>query len=388
MRHPRRNEVYRDVGTEEHTPDDPEFIELIRIPFEDDSAVLLCSDGLTDQVTSTEILRAVTSAAGNPDGAIQELISAANRAGGKDNVSVLIAEAPLFGASSVEPSAAERAVPPGWFQGRSAMAVYGFFAGALLLAALQSRLGLLKTPGPPASPSASRVLVVGTGEGAQFSTIGDALSQARAGDTIDLQGGEYREQVRLRDGVNITSRVPHSAILRASPAAVGPAIIAENSKNIRITGLRILADDKLPLAIGIVLAGSDVEVDDCEIAGAGTGIEIRGNARPILRANSVHDSLNSGILISGDATPWLSHNEIARNGRNPHEPRPGVLISGAARPVLIGNVFADNGAQGVIIPPGMDSGPVAKFNFFLNGEPVGHTPPETARGAKQRRRRP
>ena len=28
MRHPRRNEVFRDVGSEEHAPDDPDFIEV------------------------------------------------------------------------------------------------------------------------------------------------------------------------------------------------------------------------------------------------------------------------------------------------------------------------------------------------------------------------
>src|SRR5437879_4366692 len=44
MRHPRRNEVYRDVGSEEHSPDDADFIEVLRIPFESDSALLLCSD--------------------------------------------------------------------------------------------------------------------------------------------------------------------------------------------------------------------------------------------------------------------------------------------------------------------------------------------------------
>src|SRR5689334_4904859 len=60
MRHPRRNEVYRDVGSEEHTPDDADFIESIRIPFEPDSALVLCSDGLSDQVTSAEILRIVS----------------------------------------------------------------------------------------------------------------------------------------------------------------------------------------------------------------------------------------------------------------------------------------------------------------------------------------
>jgi serine/threonine protein phosphatase PrpC len=30
MRHPRRNEVYRDVGSEPHAPDDPEFVDLSR----------------------------------------------------------------------------------------------------------------------------------------------------------------------------------------------------------------------------------------------------------------------------------------------------------------------------------------------------------------------
>ena len=52
MRHPRRNEVFRDVGSEEHTPDDADFIEVQRVPFEPDGALLLCSDGLSDQVPS------------------------------------------------------------------------------------------------------------------------------------------------------------------------------------------------------------------------------------------------------------------------------------------------------------------------------------------------
>ena len=143
--------------------------------------------------------------------------------------------------------------------------------------------------------------------------------------------------------------------------------------------LRILADEKLPLAIGILLTNSDVELEDCEIGGAQTGIEIRGTGRPVLRANSVHDSAGSGILISGDSTPWLSHNDIVRNGRNAREPHPGILVSGAARPVLVGNVFSENGAQGIVIPQGMDSAPILKFNFFPSGEPIGHAQPEAAR---------
>ena len=33
MRHPRRNEVYRDVGSEPHRPDDPGFIDVLRASF-------------------------------------------------------------------------------------------------------------------------------------------------------------------------------------------------------------------------------------------------------------------------------------------------------------------------------------------------------------------
>jgi len=397
MRHPRRNEVYRDVGTEEHTPDDAEFIELIRIPFEDDGALLLCSDGLSDQVTSNEILRAVTSHAGNPEAAIEELIDAANLAGGKDNVSILIAEGPTFAAGAVETAAAKKpAQSP--FAGRVAMfiyglialpALYGLFVGVLLLAGFDVHVRWQNTSPSETSVSPARVLVVGTTDGAQFSAIEDALSQARPGDTVEVLSGEYREQVRLRDGVNITSRVPHAAILRASAAATGvpAAIVAENIKHVRVTGLRVLADEKLPLAIGALVTNSDLELEDCEIGGAQTGIEIRGSGRPVLRANSIHDSGGTGILISGDATPWLSHNDLVRNGRNGREPHPGILVSGSARPVLVGNVFAENGAQGIVIPQGMDSAPILKFNFFPSGEPVGRAQPEAARSAQKQHRR-
>ena len=52
MRHPRRNEVYRDVGSEPHAPGDPEFVDMHEIPFDADDALLLCSDGLSDLVDS------------------------------------------------------------------------------------------------------------------------------------------------------------------------------------------------------------------------------------------------------------------------------------------------------------------------------------------------
>ena len=55
MRHARRNEIYRDVGSSERNPDDAGFIEMETFPMPSDGALLLCSDGLTDLVSSAEI---------------------------------------------------------------------------------------------------------------------------------------------------------------------------------------------------------------------------------------------------------------------------------------------------------------------------------------------
>ena len=50
MRHPRRNEIYKDLGSRSPGPDVAASILTGEAPFEPDAALLLCSDGLTDQV--------------------------------------------------------------------------------------------------------------------------------------------------------------------------------------------------------------------------------------------------------------------------------------------------------------------------------------------------
>src|SRR4051812_22534048 len=55
MSHPRRNEVFRDVGSSPHPADDEDFIEITECELPDDAAMLLCSDGLSDHLTSRRI---------------------------------------------------------------------------------------------------------------------------------------------------------------------------------------------------------------------------------------------------------------------------------------------------------------------------------------------
>jgi parallel beta-helix repeat protein len=333
MRHPRRNEVFRDVGSEEHAPEDADFIEVQRIPLEPDSALVLCSDGLSDQVASSQILRAVERNAGDPEAAVRELIGAANRAGGKDNVTVLVVEGDEFRAPTEKGG--------GLFTSRAALFVYGFL---MALAAAWFSRSLWQ---PPAVVVTPRVLTAGT-------SIAAALAEARPGDTVEVAGGEYREQVRLKSGVHLRSR--ESAILRAAPLSNGPAVVAEGIQDARISGFRILADRETPLSTGILLVNSAVEVDDVEVAGAEVGIEIRGSANPVLRGNSIHDCAREGVLILGASAAWLSHNTIQRNKGA------GLAARAGARPSLVGNLFEKNAVE---LPPEIPMDAVRERNFFV-----------------------
>jgi PPM family protein phosphatase len=371
MRHPRRNEVYRDVGSEEHAPEDPDFIEVQRIPFEPDGALLLCSDGLSDQVTSAEILRAVEENAGQPEEAIRELIDAANRAGGKDNVTALIVEGERFAATRPVVAAKPSSERTGNIAGsKPVIFFYGFVCASLILAGLHA-LGLLDTPRPPV-PDAPKTLLVGAGG---FPTIGEALAKARPGDTVEVSSGEYREQIRLVNGVTLKSRTPDIPILRAAelPPSPSTAILADGVKGARVSGFRILADAKAPLTAGVLIANSDLILEDTEIEGAAGGVEISGDSKPVLRANSIRDCRDAGIHISGSSTPWLLHNSIVHDGRH------GVVIEDPARAVLQGNTFADYIGDPVSMPAGMDRAAVMKFNFFIPAKSPARTRGGTAR---------
>ena len=108
MRHPRRNEVYRDVGSEPHQPGDADFVDIVTVPVEADAALLLCSDGLSDLVPSGTISAVATRFAADPSRVVQGLVEAANDAGGKDNVTAVFIEGERFGASAVAPVPAVR----------------------------------------------------------------------------------------------------------------------------------------------------------------------------------------------------------------------------------------------------------------------------------------
>jgi protein phosphatase len=84
--HPKKNIITRAIG------EDGNFqIDFFDVALNRGDIVLLCSDGLTNMVEDEQIFKVVHSCQTLPE-AGQKLIDAANRAGGTDNISVVLAK--------------------------------------------------------------------------------------------------------------------------------------------------------------------------------------------------------------------------------------------------------------------------------------------------------
>ena len=82
--HPQRNQIYRNLGEKPYVELD--IFNQMLLP---EDRLLLCSDGLWEMLTD-EAMEAILNASGSPQAACDELVQAANAAGGEDNISAIV----------------------------------------------------------------------------------------------------------------------------------------------------------------------------------------------------------------------------------------------------------------------------------------------------------
>src|SRR5206468_10714014 len=85
--HPHRNVLTRSLGT---APD--VAVDQLSVGLLDGDRLLLCTDGLTAMVAEDQ-MRAILEAEPDPQKAADRLVRAANRAGGVDNITVVVLDA-------------------------------------------------------------------------------------------------------------------------------------------------------------------------------------------------------------------------------------------------------------------------------------------------------
>lgn len=349
MHHPRRNEVYRDLGSTPHTPTDTEFVDIHSFALPSSAALLLCSDGLTDQVTASDIRHIIEHHAGDPELAARALVDAANEAGGKDNVTVVLVETKDYaGVSVAKPGQGSANHPSRWLWFLLGL----LMASALFVAArpywedstsgLKLRFGLVSAP---------RTWTVGPNG---IPTIGAALEGARPGDTIAVSPGDYHEDLHLRSGISVVSTALHGARILSPDVAV----FADNIHNTRFVGFDIPG----PGRVGIRIADSDLQVTDLRVSGMqNVGIEITGRGESVIQASELADNPGVGVSVRANARPRLDHNLIRHNGHGAAM-LPGILVEGSAAPTLFGNIIEESGAEQIWVSPSFHVGSLLTDN--------------------------
>jgi serine/threonine protein phosphatase PrpC len=359
MHHPRRNEVYRDVGSDLHQPDDPDFIDACEIAFEPDAALLLCSDGLTDLVSSGSLHDIVRRCAGQPDLVVKELIEAANAAGGKDNISVVYVEGERFAptdgwqARAVGGTTRRGAHPPVVEDGlkktsprrRRTNASRAIRLGAIALAAgiVAAAFGpwplgaMFQRPSNVAAGVPAATIAVGPTE-----SIARAVERAGAGSVVLVEPGEYRETLNLKNDVRVVSRIPRAATIRLSGTASegDAAVVAAGVAGAELAGFRIIGDAATPLGTGVLIRASQASLVDIEVTGAANAaVVVDGTSLAAMLASDIHD--NPGVALTIRSTSArLVHNTFVRNGTSERVRRSFVIDEGA-NPLFTGNVFQD-----------------------------------------------
>ena len=399
MNHPRRNEVYRDVGSEPHQPRDPEFIDLRAIPFETDAALLLCSDGLTDVVDSSTIQRVVTQWAGHPQQVVDALIEAANAAGGKDNVTVVYVEGELFAATGAglpgsdqeitrrhATAGRETARRPAQRQEDHGQTRHRVVRSLLvLLLTLVILLVLLQSPpepppgGTPAAPDGAvdpwRVTVTPS------QSIADAMQAARPGTTIVVAPGQYREMVILKSHVRLVSQVRHGAVLRLPGSApeAAAAIVATDVQEAAVDGFRIVGDAATPLGTAVLMNGSSVSLSQLSISGATrAAIDVGLRSQAAVTASDIQENAGAAVAVRSGGEAILSHNVFSRNGAAGGS-KP-FVVEGGSTAQFRANVFQGMGPDAVLTNDDPDARTaLARDNWFIDARP-GRSSRPPARG--------
>jgi serine/threonine protein phosphatase PrpC len=377
MRHPRRNEVFRDVGSQRRELGDPDFAFIADVDLPSGSSLVLCTDGLSDLVPAEAIRQIASAQAAAPEQVVRELVAAANRAGGKDNVTVIY----------VTRDAAPRDVSAASSGRRRRLAATITVAAVAALAGAGAGITWVTGTWPPwqrtieAVISSPGFVVVRAGE-----PLNAAIASATPGTTILVEPGEYRERITLADGVRVMSRVPRGATLRLPGGASesDAAVVATDIASAELNGFRIVGDAATPLGVGVMTRNAAVRLIDLDVTGASmVGLDLGPGDDAIVSGSDIHDNPGNAIVMRAGSTPLVSNNVFARNAAAERSTAAVVVEPGAA-PVWRHNVF--NGvAPGSIA--GLDDAArtaLARDNWFMMPAPPAASRAPASRGGRGR----
>ena len=184
-------------------------------------------------------------------------------------------------------------------------------------------------------------------------TINEALSKAKVGDTIWVKPGIYKEHINLSSGITLIS----SELFKAVIDGKGRGDVVKISYNASIIGFEIKNGN-----VGVIAKGPGTSIQKCKIyKNRISGIICTGNL-PIIENNIIVYNEGSGIqavdIISGSSS--INHNTIAYNRNN------GIIINGSTTISIENNIIVSNSGQGIKTQLEEEKLRITHNDFFAN----------------------
>lgn len=255
MQHPKRNQINQALGLASRDGMTDAYFETGTSPFLPGDQILLCSDGLTDMVNKEAISEVLTTSASLKDKS-STLINLANAAGGKDNVTVVLARndkaiavhetaKPLAAAAIVPPQpvvpVAPRVVTEAPVQQEAKSGNKGLLLLSVLCLALLATTIFLYVSRPAVVTTQDKVAVLRP-VNTQEKWLRDTVSKLK-GDTLFLSADVLKEPVRLSAALNFTQdtlviRTKGKVVFSSDSLYKGPAMVfAASSKYVQMDSL-------------------------------------------------------------------------------------------------------------------------------------------------------
>ena len=217
-----------------------------------------------------------------------------------------------------------------------------------------------------------------TGTGAQsapFCTIGAAAAVARAGDTVLVRSGTYREEVKPAFSGTPGSVITYSPAPGASVTVSGAShgFTVDTKSWITISGFTVSGTTSygvyLKNAAHVTLSGNRVTQSGRPVSGAtAQGIYLKGTTASLVTGNTTDHNSDAGIyLTTGTTGVEIRANLSFANARQYTRAAPGIDVRSPGN-TIDRNVVHDNEDSGIQLYNGADTSLVYDNVAYHNGD--------------------
>jgi len=200
-----------------------------------------------------------------------------------------------------------------------------------------------------------------------YPTIQAAIDAAAPGDTVHVEAGEYKEDLKFKNGITLEGEGHDKTILR-DPTGGSPLLLVYNCPQGTVREIAFEAFPKTMTPV-VTITNSGVTLEECEVRNAGaiglainggkptlrkstfrnngTGVYASMGCEPVLRDLLCTENTKVGITLGEKCRGSVQNCQVVKNGDH------GIAVTNAdADPEIASNTCSDNKGAGINVDKG------------------------------------